>query len=433
MNNEYLYLFVSFDLVNSTEYKSKNTNDDWIKIFKNFYDTTKFFFGKQFNNILPILWKYVGDEILFYMRVTDIDEVYNSLDKVVNTINHIKEELSELNNQTTPKLSVKSTVWIANCVPYIEDKNVNNENKNFEFIFVDENGNENKDFLGSYIDIGFRISKYVTSGNIVVSAELAYLLSIISPPKNSKDIRNKLKIVSFEILKGVWDKRAYPIIWYSNDWEETKNKFPYDEFMHSDIIRNINEDKIKPIEYLYNVIDELDKKDEIYHLKGLLDNIKNGHIIEKVSRSYHSKVEMHCVAIVINKNGKILIAKRSKNKNFLPDIWEFGCSQLENNKYFYDVIYSTYLDEFNIKISYLDENNPIGTYKFSSNGIKKQGIIFYAETECNENDCKLIDLKHSEYKWITENEISDIEDNEIVENGKYNIKKVFEKYKSRQI
>ncbi|WPC24717.1 hypothetical protein N4239_02695 [Brachyspira hyodysenteriae] len=427
MNNEFLYLFVSFDLVNSTEYKSKNTDNNWIKIFNNFYDKTRIFFKKQFNNMLPMLWKYVGDEILFYIKIIDIDDLYNSLDKVSNTIEYIITELEKSNTQNMPKLSVKSSVWLANCSTYSE----NNENNNINITFTDENGNENKDFLGNYIDIGFRISKYVTARNIVVSAELAYLLSIMSPPKNTDNIRSKLKIVSFEILKGVWDKRAYPIIWYSNDWISIKDKFPYDEFIHSEIIKNINEDKLKSIDYLPKIIRELDKEEEIYHLKDLLDKIKNDNIIEEVSYSYHSKVEIHCVAILINRNRKILIAKRSKEKKFLPNIWEFGCSQLENDKYFFDVIYNTYYKEFNIKITYLDEENPIGTYRFLSNGIKKQGIIFYAETECDENCCELIASKHSEYKWISEEEINTIEDDEIVENGKERIKKVFSIYSNR--
>lgn len=435
-NRENLYIFVSFDLVNSTEYKVKNKGS-WIDIFKTFYNYTTDCFRGQFENSEVNVWKYVGDEILYYISIKNKKDLYECLNYVDETLIKIKEKLDQIHDDNSKllvksvvttkdntkiqksdnnKLLVKSAVWLANTARNNDKSEIYN-NVNIEAQY--EYGNLMQDFLGSDVDVGFRISKHVTGGRIVVSAELAYLLITMPVSKGCKKIDDKLRIVDYQILKGIWDGRAYPIIWYCDDWNNIE--LDYDEHIISSIICNIKYNRYDKISVLQDIYEQLNKKEEIEYLVDLIndDNIK----IE-VSHP-HCKAEIHLVAIVIDENASIFIAKRSNNKNILPGKWEFGCSQLPLNYTFEQSIKDTYKKEFGIEIVNFDEDNVIGTYRLINGDSKKHGIIFYAETDSKLNNCKYVENKHSEIKWIKESELDSINDDEIVEDGKRRMMKVF--------
>ena len=68
---------------------------------------------------------------------------------------------------------------------------------------------ETEDFLGPDIDTGFRIGKCTQPGMLVVSVEMAELLS-----EAPGDVNPMIgKIVGWEELKGVWNDKRYPVIW----------------------------------------------------------------------------------------------------------------------------------------------------------------------------------------------------------------------------
>lgn len=427
MNNEFLYLFISFDLVNSTEYKSKYPNK-WPEIFSEFYSIVEQECKYKFDNADVNIWKYVGDEILLYIFINDKEVLYNSLsyiDEILSTsITKVKAFSDDLNKDMTPyinkvELSIKSTVWIANLIDNTKD-NIDCKN-----VIIYPKDTTSKDFLGNYIDTGFRISKFVTSGHIVISAELAYLLINMQKPYDSNLISDNLKIVGYEYLKGIWNEKAYPIIWYCKDWKNIK--FKYDEHINSKIIENIKYNKVDNISEIESISKQVEKNDEFYKLVTLLNEISDKKPLEK---KMHPLVELHIAAVVINKkNNKIFIAKRSEKKDRLQNIWEFGCFQLSTNKTFEEELKNGYKKEFNIELSYADCDNPIGTFIVKDTSI--QGIIFYAETECDENCCQLINSKHTEYKWISKEEVDTVKDDEIVDKGKERIKKVFSIYSDK--
>jgi len=101
------------------------------------------------------------------------------------------------------------------------------------------------------MDIGFRITKYSSRQKITLSAEYAYLLYHLSKPTGSSKIDDKLKIVAFKELRGIWNGRLYPIVWYYPDWDNIESSFDYDEHITNDIVKNIS--KKKDIRYLEKV------------------------------------------------------------------------------------------------------------------------------------------------------------------------------------
>ena len=258
-----LYIFISFDLVNSTALKYKNPKG-WPKIFHDFYLISAEYFSSCFVHSEVKVWKRLGDEILFYVAIKDKTELYKLLEYVDKTLSTIQESLSE-----DKSIYAKSSVWAADIMEY--DENIQEYNS---VSLPTGCSKETLDFIGSDIDTGFRISKYVTKNRIIICAKLAYTLYKMQCPKDCINISKYLRIVSYERLKGVWNNRAYPIIWYSKDWENIE--FDYDEHLDSTIILNIKQNHINGIEGLDKMIADLGEKkeyDELLSICTTMDKI----------------------------------------------------------------------------------------------------------------------------------------------------------------
>jgi len=68
------FVFYSFDLVNSTQYKSVN-NSTWPTVINKFYEVveTSLKLKNRMSNVK--LWKYIGDEILLYQEITTAENL----------------------------------------------------------------------------------------------------------------------------------------------------------------------------------------------------------------------------------------------------------------------------------------------------------------------------------------------------------------------
>ena len=258
---ELLYVFISIDLVNSTAYKYKYPKK-WPKVFHDFYIISTESLTSCFVHSEVKVWKRLGDEILFYITIKDKTEMYRILEYVDNTLTIIQESLSEDNS-----IYAKSSVWVADITEYNEDiKNYNNVSLPTGCAKTGC-ARDSLDFIGSDIDTGFRISKYVTKGRIIICAKMAYTLYKMQCPNECVNISKYLRIVSYERLKGVWNNRAYPIIWYCKDWKNII--FDYDEHLDSTIIQNIKHEKIDNIDELDKMLSDLGEKKEYDELSNL--------------------------------------------------------------------------------------------------------------------------------------------------------------------
>jgi hypothetical protein len=211
------------------------------------------------------IWKYLGDEIIFYYIISDIKALYNIPEYVYKIQEKVVMKIRE-DFGIDKIIDIKCAMWLAgvrNLKPGPIDSQKNKQDENNDSVYRNINVNINakgryiEDFLGPDIDIGFRIAKYATKSKVTLSAEYAYLLYCLGKPRKTKKIDRKLKIVSFQELKGVWDGRAYPIIWYCPDWENIDDIFDYDEHINNEIIKEI--EKRKDIEYLEKVFEETEK------------------------------------------------------------------------------------------------------------------------------------------------------------------------------
>src|SRR5688572_13821488 len=67
-----LFAFFSFDLVESTRYKSQAGNR-WLLVTKQFYEIIEDQLSKRLPQVR--LWKYVGDELLLYKRISKLEHL----------------------------------------------------------------------------------------------------------------------------------------------------------------------------------------------------------------------------------------------------------------------------------------------------------------------------------------------------------------------
>lgn len=211
-------LFFSFDVVNSTAYKTVNYYG-WARVlnllFRNLRENIQ-------NEIKSAeMWRVLGDEAIFIVKIRDEEELREYINKIyrvmVTTIFRLKSgaffridgnfSLMKLQNI----LSLKAAAWIAsvNNVGNIGDDEIDlEEGDNIFERYQSQEGYEIFEFLGSDIDTGFRIATQVREGRMVLSYELAYLVS------QKTESLSFLHIITYKRLKGVWKEKLYPIIWY---------------------------------------------------------------------------------------------------------------------------------------------------------------------------------------------------------------------------
>jgi hypothetical protein len=236
------YIFISYDLVNSTLYKEICKNK-WPDVFNSFYNFVENGIKSKHKMADARVWKYVGDELILYKKILSLEDLHTSVPNAFcvlqDTITALHREYEDAKKSG---LSVKATAWCAESEPLLtreEDSKIRN------ISITPRPDNPNLiDFLGPDIDTGFRISKFALRRRLVVSAELSYLL-YLERSHIAEDIEDKLKIVTYEVLKGITSNRRYPIIWYEHDWQNVTSTFLYDEHYNSQILNNIRDFGVK--------------------------------------------------------------------------------------------------------------------------------------------------------------------------------------------
>ncbi len=174
----------------------------------------------------------VGDEILFYMPIVSQKEIISAPEKIFTIMNECINYL-DTQAETRGVLSIKSVVWSG----YISDQHTTKETGGRNYLLKTiSDGDVKLDFLGPDIDTGFRIGAFSKARKLVVGASLTALINKLD---TTKSVSHCLRIVSYELLKGVWSGRRYPVVWYHNEWNRPDKMFLYDERFNSELVENI--------------------------------------------------------------------------------------------------------------------------------------------------------------------------------------------------
>ncbi|UDL93669.1 hypothetical protein LGH83_13980 [Lichenihabitans sp. PAMC28606] len=232
-------LFLSVDLVGSTAFKLgrgadrakvSNPHPIWVDEIRKFYRGFPATLTAKFRRLAetdkradiqekpPLIWKTIGDEIVFCNKIEDIDHLSICINAFISTLDMHSKALETRRIEDAGKLpaglAVKGTAWIA-AFPYpnisvsISQKiRTLNLETTEEFEASAETNPQGYDFLGQSIDTGFRISTFSGIDRISISAELAYLLCDLAA---GGKLNVKLHYAGRETLKGVTTGKTYPI------------------------------------------------------------------------------------------------------------------------------------------------------------------------------------------------------------------------------
>ncbi len=446
-----LILFFSFDIVNSTIYKTINYFN-WSTVLNALFREIKSKVNKKLS--LAEQWRILGDEIIFIISIKKKEEIFYNIEGIYSIMLDISMSLKTgdffdqigLSNQDRNLmklqnvLSLKSSAWIA----IIKKETSNSEivvNDTVENIYIEYNdGPRFFEFLGNDIDAGFRISKQTCDRRLVLSFELAYLLA------QKTSYLSKLYIITYKILKGIWNNRAYPIIWYydqrQNDNVPFEESFYYDEIQRTPLLQEYIENRkennqfMMPMWMFSDVNKALEKLIQDLNLNQKLEKIQD--IIEKNSNDKKyiksDTFELHIAAICYDYDKKkILIVRRNNKKELFPKKWEFGCAKAQKQSDICSVLVEEYKKDFNIEIEPIiekdsDDKQPIPLRLYSLDNKGQQGIIVLA----NVKDASQLKLssKHCDMMWIIEDDIDKIEDKQAVPDFKYSLRLAFKKFKS---
>ena len=141
------------------------------------------------------LWKCLGDEMIYSFEIQSTNQVHWLVTEFLHTIRQIDKEGVEVEGRSRPRfLRVKGTAWTAGFP-------IRNR--------VVKLPNEDNDFLGPDIDIGFRLTNFSYPGILCVSMDLAYILGHASADHSHLTG----EILKWKPLKGAWGNVPYPIIW----------------------------------------------------------------------------------------------------------------------------------------------------------------------------------------------------------------------------
>jgi hypothetical protein len=242
-------LFLSADLVGSTAMKQKRDiepdgtsrpdSKSWEKSIQLLYSVSVSLLEKEWNrkkknggnrNYLgdsPILWKTIGDEIIFRKYISNHREVRETIGVWTKVVKDIEAQFHEIPD--IPHLRIKATSWLGEFP--IQNKVLISGNRregegssarhvdltnpierleqlaNFEKTPV-PSGLE-IDFIGPAIDIGFRLAKLSTARKYVVSIDTAYLLILAGGPTDRMEIRYDGRTR----IPGLFNTPEYPVFW----------------------------------------------------------------------------------------------------------------------------------------------------------------------------------------------------------------------------
>ena len=446
-------LFFSFDIVNSSLYKDTNYLG-WQSVLTTLLTDIQ----KNVTKEIPTaqLWRVLGDEIIFFVTIRNVEEIYSTVDAIYSilVVTHVKlknekffenidEDFSYKEIVWMKKsniLAVQSAVWLA--IILNEDSSLFLPYDNIFKKYRISDSQQINEFLGQDIDTGFRIKKETQDRRLVVSVEVAKILS------DKTEYLSRLNIITYKSLKGVWQNHLYPIIWYHDpkvSGVSFEDSFYYDETTYSQLSkeyflnREKNEGDITSYMFL-DVHKALEKIIKDRKLGGKLEQIHRvindtENDVIAVENEFDNKLlEFHCAAVCCDVDKKrVLIAKR-ENRKFFTGLWEFGCAKASIDKNLCDSIKEEYKNDFGIEIDIICDNKredkepkPIALYQVDKVDKLQKGVIVVARITQNAEQIDEVIKKrgkHEKYKWIKEENVETFNESAI-NDFKDTLKKVF--------
>lgn len=330
-SDEIVTLFVSFDIVNSTLYKSLHKKG-WSTSISNILRHIISLFSNNPTGGYDF-WKTLGDEIIYTRKIGTVQDLLDSLDEIYRSLIFLNQKIAQgelCDSESAKILSIKGTAWLADLSSSYE------KTDNILTYYQINDKRRQADYIGPDIDTGFRTAQFSKSNRMIISFDIACILLRHQHQlrENNKvepiDISQRIHLLAYRVLKGVWDGNPYPILVYHNNanmsfldsLSPTEQKSPsvFQEYWDSHTIRGSN---IDPKYHCYQE-QELEQLCEKLHLGSKIERLMN--LMEKTGRISTLDVKdltlMDCTAVCYRlQDGEIefLLMKDEKT-----DLWGFG-------------------------------------------------------------------------------------------------------------
>lgn len=243
--NPNIVFFFSCDIQEATKYKTQNLSL-WMYTLNNYLNIVEKHISKIFNDLKVenYLWKRLGDETVFALcpkNLNDLDKIYYGAYEVFKYFSSPSTIVDFLGKFKLFCVGYHYT----DSILILYGSGVRHDMEEFKGLLKCDYSNyrndkllisakpikkrksnacilgdfKQYDFIGSDMDIGFRISKYTAYGKFLVSDKVAYIYeSLIG--KNDLVLKSN----EGEVLKGVWRRHKYPkIFMISRDQTSVKS------------------------------------------------------------------------------------------------------------------------------------------------------------------------------------------------------------------
>ncbi len=172
-----LRLFFSVDIAGSTAYKNQsqgraNGRPHWLALYEAFFEEFSVWFANEWTDLRgggppAEIWKLAGDEILMSQELRRIDDAWAAVRAFKKAVYGYQERLRTKYDRS---LGLKGTVWCAGFPVINSEIEVKGSATESDAPIV-------RDYIGPTIDAGFRLARHATPARIVLSPEMAWLLS----------------------------------------------------------------------------------------------------------------------------------------------------------------------------------------------------------------------------------------------------------------
>lgn len=374
-------LFVSFDLVNATLYKTVHKGTWTVDISAILGHVIQTFTQKANDGYR--FWKTLGDEVIFTKNVPYVFEVQDILDEIYREVIRINRDIASgeiSKTKSSHGLSIKSTVWAAN---------ISSTHELADNFYTEYQINANQiqpEYLGTDIDAGFRIAKYTSTNRVLISFELAALF-FRDPLLRRK--MNRIHFLGVRSLKGIWEGVPYPIFMYHGN-----DRVPFDKsIMNSstppteilqEYLEQQSERIVQPpyVQYEEQVVADFCKNPILDHnIEQIFDIIKNQNLYSISASAPRLRVHYSVLCCdTDHSEPKFLITKDHQG------LWGLGGAVMDHNLHYLDTIQLYYQEEFGVDLDFIKDNryhDPIPliltTYNMDDNGEARKGSILLAK------------------------------------------------------
>ena len=208
---------------------------DWSQIISRCFDdfNTQFTENLDGSEICP--WKMAGDELMYCVDVKTRKDVHDKVLAFFKTLRFFDKRYMQKGSQ----IRLKGSAWTAGFP--IRNRILKPVSITNELDICKDCRVNLDDYMGPEIDIGFRLGKFTFPGIIVVSLELACILLDRKIAMSSDKSYFRVIDTGWEVLKGVWHGRKYPILCLAlpKGMEETAGlPFCYTPYQKWDIEEN---------------------------------------------------------------------------------------------------------------------------------------------------------------------------------------------------